>query len=144
MHGSNRSYSTTYNTPSISYRPHAIHSFNKLALSFASKPSSNPIVKPSSQSVFPGQSFTSTHFLVQSKHSIRIFFRMDYCMMEAFSYYPLLSVRFNFCCCILTWQTLVMIKIQHASMKISAHLQREIKFLGRIHSWFSTEIWNSP
>ena len=49
VHRSNKGYSSTYNTPSISCRLHAIYHFDVLALSLASRPSNISVTKPSSQ-----------------------------------------------------------------------------------------------
>ena len=85
VHRSNKGYSSTYNTPSISCRLHAIYHFDVLALSLAGRPSSISATKPSPQVRFSSRSFISTH-LVQSKHS-SIVFSMD-SDLEAFSHYP--------------------------------------------------------
>lgn len=85
VHRSNKGYSSTYNTPSISCRLHAIYHFDVIALSSTSRPSSISATKPNLQLWFSSRSFICTH-LVRSKHSSTVS-SMD-SDLEAFSHYP--------------------------------------------------------
>ena len=85
VHRSNKGYSSTYNTPSISCRLHAIYHSDYLYYHDRVVNSSISTGKPNPQVRFSSRSFICTH-LVQSKRS-SITSSMD-SDLEAFSHYP--------------------------------------------------------